>query len=67
MIEIIKKGEKPVTKKYIKKCRNCKTVFSYQREDMIFEGSPPDDWHYAVVCPVCDMHLITSIFDRRDR
>ncbi len=62
MIQIIKRGEK-YNKKYMKKCRNCKTIFTYQSQDRKLMSFEPIN--YGVLCPVCKEYQITSIFDRR--
>lgn len=55
MITIIDKGQDPKEKPKIKKCPNCKTIFSYYEEDTHSDG----DSTY-VVCPVCKEFLNIS-------
>lgn len=68
MITVIKKGveEPKSTKKakreYIKKCRNCQCVFTYQRKDTLYNW---DSWN-MVRCPGCD-YLCDIIIPRRYR
>lgn len=61
MKKVIKigKGKTKTYKKaeqlYVKKCWNCKSVFTYQNEDIgVHLGmSAPDIWR-DVICPVCN-------------
>ena len=56
------KSEKKSQKEYIKKCRNCKCVFIYQRKDTL---NCWDAWN-MVRCPSCD-YLCDIIIPRRYR
>ena len=60
MLTIIKECKKKTVKQksadkvYIKKCWNCKSKFTYQKEDIKTTlGYPPDIWE-EVYCPVCN-------------
>ena len=60
MLTIIKECKKKTVKQkidekvYIKKCWNCKSKFTYQKEDIETTlGFPPDIWE-EVSCPVCN-------------
>lgn len=66
-MKILIRGEIPKQKSKIKKCGYCKTVFSYTQEDRIMCGQGPDDWFYAVECPVCKIQIPTSIFDKKEK
>lgn len=59
MREIIKECKKKTTKQkidervYIKKCWNCKSKFTYQREDVSVNLGLAPDYFEDVECPVC--------------
>lgn len=56
------KSEKKAQKEYIKKCRNCKCVFTYQKRDMHMAY---DEWNW-VDCPCCH-HYCNIIIPKRYR
>ena len=59
------KTDKKAEQLYVKKCWNCKSVFTYQNEDVevYFGMSAPDMWR-DVTCPVCN-HENDLTFKRR--
>lgn len=67
-MKILKEGIKPTRsekkaeKEYIKKCRNCKCVFVYQKRDI---RECWGDWNW-VECPCCK-HCCNVILPRRYR
>ena len=54
MIKIIKQGKIPVTHKEIT-CYHCKTIFSYEQDDIVCEdrGWPAPCATPYVICPLC--------------
>ena len=59
------KTDKKAERLYVKKCWNCKTVFTYQNEDIDvhFGMIAPDMWR-EVICPICN-HGNDLTFKRR--
>lgn len=62
MKEIIKKGEIPEIKKYIKICHHCDTAFTYTLDDT-YMTSPDEE---CVGCPLCKKDNVI-LFKRRYR
>lgn len=68
MIKVLVEGEennrknKKENREYIKKCRNCKCVFTYQKKDVLIRY----DNMKVVYCPCCK-HYCNIIFPRRYR
>ena len=61
------KREKQNEKIYIKKCWNCKSKFTYQKEDIQTHlGFDPDYWE-DVECPVCYHRCDIGFIKRRYR
>ena len=56
------RSEKKAQKEYIKKCRDCQCVFTYQKKDTIYCW---DSWN-IVRCPSCD-NICNIIIPRRYR
>jgi len=50
----------------IKKCKICKSVFTYSEEDaMVIFNTRKEKISVGVVCPVCEELIKISAFDRK--
>ena len=51
----------------VKKCKNCKTIFEYEKKDIIpltIDGTEIFD---GVQCPICEEYFMVSRFDKKSR
>lgn len=66
-MRILKTGKIKPEYTRIKKCRYCKTVFEYERKDIVELTIDGTDLFDGVQCPICEGYLAVSIFDKKGR
>lgn len=44
-------------KRYIVTCPDCETVFSFEKEDIIYIQEGPNEFCDVVICPVCNRSI----------
>ena len=64
-MNIIVRGNKPIEKEKYKKCKICKTEFTYIDKDITQIGMDYHELFNVVICPVCGQYICTSIFDKK--
>lgn len=60
-MNILKLGKNPGTQKYIKRCRNCKSLLVYDDSDLF----PDMEMDLCIKCPVCEKILLIGLFPRK--
>jgi RNase P subunit RPR2 len=60
-MEIIRHGQLPLDKTYTVTCRNCDTVYRFQRSEARFHSDQRDGDALATDCPVCQRTIFIAV------
>lgn len=60
-VKIVKRGELPEKKIYSTLCRNCKTEFTFAREDAKQRTAEYNSTELVIDCPLCKQQCWVSL------
>lgn len=63
-MDILRYGNPKEPTKWVKKCRDCKTVMVYEESD-IEVGAVINDLELCIKCPVCGEYSLVGMFDKK--